>query len=46
VGLREQRVEQEWLVSLGGEPVRDVRPDEPGPARDQNAHGVDANAAS
>jgi hypothetical protein len=26
-------------VAVGGEPVGDVRPDEPGPAGDQNAHG-------
>ena len=43
VGLREQRVEQERLVPLGGEPVRDVGPDEPGPAGDQNAHRSDAS---
>ncbi len=39
VRLREQRVEQDRLVAVGDEPVRDVRPDEPGPAGDQNAHG-------
>ncbi len=43
VGLREQRVEQERLVPLVGEPVRDVGPDEPGTAGDQYAHGADAN---
>ena len=42
VGLREQRVEQERLVPLGGEPVRDVGPDETGAAGDQNAHPADA----
>jgi hypothetical protein len=42
VGLWEQGVEQEWLVPFGGEPVRDVRPDEAGPAGDQNAHAADA----
>ena len=44
VGLREQRVEQERLVPVGDEPVRDVRPDEPGPAGDQNAHRADASS--
>ena len=39
VRLREQRVEQDRLVAAGREPVRDVRPDEPGPAGDQNPHG-------
>ena len=39
VRLREQRVEQDGLVAAGREPVRDVRPDEPCPAGDQNAHG-------
>ena len=39
VRLREQRVEQDGLVAVGGEPVGDVRPDEPCPAGDQNAHG-------
>ena len=42
VRLREQRVEQERLVSLGGEPVRDVGPDETGTAGDQNTHAADA----
>ena len=38
MGLREQRVEQERLVPLGDEPVRDMGPDEPGTAGDQYAH--------
>ena len=43
VGLREQRVEQDRLVAVGGEPVRDVGPDEPGAAGDQYAHRADAS---
>ena len=39
VRLRKQRVEQDRLVAAGHEPVRDVRPDEPCPASDQNPHG-------
>jgi hypothetical protein len=38
VGLRKQCIEQDRLVPLGGKPLRDVRPDEPGAAGDQNTH--------
>ena len=40
VGLREQGVEQHRLVAVGSQQVRDVGPDEPGPAGDQYAHAA------